>query len=133
MVFVDDVEADIKFQQTPGPAGAAYTEVSGINAQFDELAGVFSTSSVQTSRQLNETVGGMRLMSGAANAVSEFDLRTWVETWVERVLRQLIHLIKTYESDEKILAIAGLNPGPTRSTSISRPWPISTIATSPCR
>lgn len=107
MVFVDDVEADIKFQQTPGPAGAAYTEVSGINAQFDELAGVFSTSSVQTSRQLNETVGGMRLMSGAANAVSEFDLRTWVETWVERVLRQLIHLIKTYESDEKILAIAG--------------------------
>jgi FMN phosphatase YigB (HAD superfamily) len=73
---------------------------------FDELAGVFSTSSVQQSRQMNETVGGMRLMSGAANAVSEFDLRLWVETWVEPVIRQLAHLVKYYETDDRMLALS---------------------------
>ena len=106
MLLVDDM-ADVDFKSTPGPAGAAYTESSYTNAQFDELAGVFSTSSVQSNRQLNETVGGMRMMSGAANSVSEFDLRIWCETWVEPVLRQIAHLIRFWESDEKILALAG--------------------------
>lgn len=106
VVLVEDPN-DISFASTPGPTGAAYTETSVTNAMFDELAGVFSTSSVQMSRQLNETVGGMRLMNGSANAVSEFDLRMWIETWVEPVLRQLVHLVRHHESDAKILAIAG--------------------------
>lgn len=108
-IVMVDSQDDIVFQPTPGPSGASYTETSVNNALFDELSGTFSTSSVQSSRQLNETVGGMRLMSGAANAVSEFDLRMWLETWVEPVLRQIIHLIRFYESDERILAIAGQN------------------------
>lgn len=107
VLLLDDPAQDVVFQPTPGPTGAAYTETSQVNASFDELAGVFSTSSVQTSRQLNETVGGMRLMAGSSNSVSEFDLRVWIETWVEPVLRQLVHLIRFNESDEKILAIAG--------------------------
>lgn len=108
MVMVDSLD-DVALTTTPGPSGAAFTESSVNNALFDELSGSFSTSSVQSSRQLNETVGGMRLMSGAANAVSEFDLRMWIETWVEPVLRQLVHLVRFYESDERILAIAGQN------------------------
>lgn len=108
MLLVDNMD-DVLLQPTPGPTGAAFTETSVNNALFDELSGSFSTSSVQSSRQLNETVGGMRLMSGAANAVSEFDLRMWIETWVEPVLRHLVHLVRFYESDERILAIAGQN------------------------
>lgn len=108
MVLVDNMD-DIAFETTPGPSGAAFTEASVNNSLFDELSGTFSTSSVQSSRQLNETVGGMKLMSGAANAVSEFDLRMWIETWVEPVIRQLVHLIRFYESDERVLAIAGQN------------------------
>ena len=107
ILLLDDPEKDVILEPTPGPSGQSYTETSIINANFDELAGVFSTSSVQTSRQLNETVGGMRLMAGSANAVSEFDLRVWVETWVEPVLRQLVHLVKYYESNERIVLIAG--------------------------
>lgn len=106
MLLVDSID-DVQLQPTPGPSGASYTETSVNNAMFDELSGTFSTSSVQSSRQLNETVGGMRMMSGAANAVSEFDLRMWIETWVEPVLRQMVHLIRFWESDERILAIAG--------------------------
>ncbi len=106
IVTVDNLD-DVMFQQTPGPSGSSYTETSVNNALFDELSGTFSTSSVQSSRQLNETVGGMRMMSGAANAVSEFDLRMWIETWVEPVLRQVVQLIRHYESDERILALSG--------------------------
>lgn len=106
ILMLDNPE-DVILEPTPGPSGQAYTETSITNANFDELAGVFSTSSVQQSRQLNETVGGMRLMSGAANSVSELDLRVWVETWVEPVLRQLVHLVKHYETDERIVLIAG--------------------------
>ena len=108
ILMVDSLD-DVQFTPTPGPSGASYTETSVNNALFDELSGTFSTSSVQSSRQLNETVGGMRMMSGAANAVSEFDLRMWIETWVEPVLRHLVHMIRYYESDERILAIAGQN------------------------
>jgi hypothetical protein len=99
--------SDISFASVPPPPGQGYTESSVTNASFDELAGVFSTSSVQTSRQLNETVGGMRLMAGSANAVGEFDLRTWIETWAEPALRQTAHMVRFHESDPKILAIAG--------------------------
>jgi hypothetical protein len=106
VLLVDD-PTDVVFTQTPGPSGAAYTETSINNSMFDELAGVFSTSSVQSTRSLNETVGGMQLMSSAANSVSEFDLRIWVETWVEPTLRQIMHLIRYHESDEKLVKIAG--------------------------
>lgn len=106
MLLVDDL-ADVEFVSTPAPNGAAYQETSITNSNFDELAGVFSTSSVQQSRQLNETVGGMSLMSRAANSVSEFDLRIWIETWVEPVLRQIVQLIRYHESDERLVAVAG--------------------------
>lgn len=106
VLMVDSMD-DVEIVQTPGPNGSAFQETSITNSNFDELAGVFSTSSVQQSRQLNETVGGMSLMSRAASSVSEFDLRMFIETWVEPVIRQLAHLVRYYESDEKILAIAG--------------------------
>lgn len=100
---------DVSIVPTPGPSGTAFQETSITNSNFDELAGVFSTSSVQQSRQMNETVGGMSLMSRAASSVSEFDLRMFIETWVEPVIRQLAHLVRYHETDEKILALAGQN------------------------
>lgn len=98
---------DLRFDQWPGPTGQAYAEMANLNADFDDLAGTFSGSSVQTNRQLNETVGGMRMLNSSATSISEFDLRVWTETWAEPALRQVILLIQYYESDETILNIAG--------------------------
>jgi hypothetical protein len=77
-----------------------------LNADFDDQAGNFSTGSVQTNRQLGETVGGMQMMMSSANALGEFDLRVYVETWVEPVLRQIVKLEQYYESDTNIIAIS---------------------------
>lgn len=98
---------DLEFATWPNPGPQAYGDESRLNADFDDLSGVFSGSSVQTNRSLNETVGGMRLMNASAGSIKEFDLRVWVETWCEPTLRHVMHLEQYYESDETVLAIAG--------------------------
>lgn len=102
-----DSEEDVTFDQTPPVNSTAYAEMERLNVDFDDQAGQFNSGSVQTNRSLNQTVGGLNLISSSANAVQEFDLRTWVETWVEPVLGQIVKLIQHYESDEVVLGIAG--------------------------
>jgi hypothetical protein len=109
-IMVNDMEG-LEFDRTPEPSGQAYIAQQHLNADFDDLSGAFSGGSVQTSRSLNETVGGMRLLAGAANAMTEFNLRVFVETWVEPTLRQIMQSIQYYETDETVLAIAGQRAG----------------------
>jgi hypothetical protein len=106
VLLLQDV-TDVEWDRPPDVPASAYQEANYINADLDELAGAFSMSSVQSNRQMNETVGGMKLMSGAAGSVTEFDLRVWIETWVEPVMWQLLRLIEIYEDDPTVLAIAG--------------------------
>lgn len=102
---------DVTFERAPTPSGDSQMYVNILSNDFDELAGVFSNGSVQSNRMLNETVGGMQLLSASANALTEFDLRVWVETWVEPVLAQSIRCIRYYESDEVVIAVAGERAG----------------------
>jgi hypothetical protein len=106
ILMLTDME-DVEFDRPPDVPASAMNESNLLNNDFDELAGVFSNASVQSNRDMNDTVGGMKLLNQGANAITEFDLRVWVETWVEPVLYQLVKLEEYYESDEKILAIAG--------------------------
>jgi len=85
----------------------AYMEQDRVNADIDELLGAFSPSSVASNRQLNETVGGMNLLSSASSALTEYEMMVFAQTWVEPVLRQMLLLIQTYENDQTILALAG--------------------------
>jgi hypothetical protein len=78
-----------------------------LSNDFDELAGIFSQNSVESNRHVGDTVGGMQLIAGSANATSEFDLRVFVETWAEQVLSQIVMLEQYYEDDETLLAISG--------------------------
>jgi hypothetical protein len=106
VVMVKDLD-DVEFDRPQDVPPSAHTESAYINNDFDDLAGAFNQSSVQGNRQLNETVGGMRLLSGSANAITEFDLRVWVETWVEPTLKQILKFEEQYENDATILSIAG--------------------------
>jgi hypothetical protein len=106
IVLVNNAE-DVQPEQIPDVPQSAYVESQYLNADFDDLSGVFNSGSVQTNRSLNETVGGMKLLAGDANAVGEFDLAVWVETWAEPVLWDLVQLEEFYENDEKVLALCG--------------------------
>lgn len=100
---MDDVEP-IEFNDV---TASSYQEQDRLNLDFDDMAGSFSQSSVQSNRNLNETVGGMNQIVSGTNQVSGYQLRVWIETWVEPVLRQLILLEQYYEDDQVILALAG--------------------------
>ena len=62
---------------------------------------------MQSNRNLNETVGGMNILTASANKVENYQLRTWIETWAEPVLRQVTLLEQAYETDDVILSLAG--------------------------
>ena len=105
-VIMDDVNNDFKIMDTPDVTQSSYVEQDRLSVETDELLGTFSQASVQSNRSLNETVGGMNLMASGANQVQELGLRTFIETWVEPVLRTLIKLESLYETDEIVLALA---------------------------
>ena len=89
---MNDPEKDVRVISTPDVTGSSFQEQDRFNLDFDEVAGTFSTSSVASNRQLNETVGGMNLLTQGANQISEFQLRVFTETWTEPCLRQVVAL-----------------------------------------
>lgn len=107
VTLVNDVEKDVRELEFQDVTASSYKEQEVLNADFDEITGNFSQGSVQTNRRMNETVGGMELLTTDANQVGAYQLRTFVETWAEPVLRQIVLLEQAYETDEVILAVAG--------------------------
>lgn len=110
-IMVDDPINDVRIVETPDVTSSSYAEQDRLNMDFDEMLGTFSPSTVQSNRSLNETVGGMNLMSTGANTVQEYVMRTFIETWVEPVLRSLVKLEQLFETDSTILAIAAEKAG----------------------
>jgi len=110
-VMVDDPDKDVQVINTPDVTSSSYAEQDRINMDMDEILGTFSPSSVQSNRSLNETVGGMNLMSNGANQIQEYTMRIFMETWVEKVLNTLVKLEQLYETDENILMLAANKGG----------------------
>jgi hypothetical protein len=106
VTLANDVQNDVNALEFQDVTSSSYQEQDRINVDYDELTGNFSQGSIMTNRKMNETVGGMGMISNAANQITEYTLRTFTETWVEPVLRQLVKMEQKYETDEVILAIA---------------------------
>jgi hypothetical protein len=105
-VMMNDPEKDVQTVDTRDVTGSSYQEQDRLSIELDELVGSFSQSSVQSNRNLNETVGGMEAMQSGAGAVQDYGLRIFFETWVEPTLRQLVRLEQIYETDQVIMALA---------------------------
>lgn len=106
VVMVNDA-SDVDYWTPPDLPQSAFVENNILTADFDSLAGVFDASSVNTNRQLNETVGGMRLLANSVNPMADFELNVLVETWAEPVLWQIMKLEEMYENDAVVLALCG--------------------------
>ena len=104
---VNDIHNDVRIEAPPDVTASSYQEQDRLNMDFDELTGHFSSSSVGSNRQLNETVGGMNLLSSSADELTEYPLRVFVETWVKPVLKQLIRLEQRHESNKALLMLMG--------------------------
>lgn len=104
VTYAQNVNSDIRELRTQDVTRSAYEEQDRINADIDDIVGTFSGGSVSTNRRVQETVGGMNLLSADANRLEEYMIRTVTETWIEGVMRQFVALEAAYESDERILA-----------------------------
>lgn len=114
LVRANNPETDIKFDRPQDVTSSSFEEHDRLAVDFDEIMGSFSPGSVSSNRKLNETVGGLQLLSGSANAIGEYDVRVFVETWMEPVLRQLVRLEQVYETDEVLISIAASKAGAFR-------------------
>lgn len=106
VTLMQEPNEDVKIVDTPDVTGSSYQEHDRLNLDFDDLTGVFSQNSVQSNRNLNETVGGMDKLESNANQVGEYQLRVFTETWVEPVLMQLMALEREYETDERVIRLS---------------------------
>lgn len=103
----DDPNNDIRIEAPQDITASSYQEQDRINADFDELVGMFSGSSVQNNRSMNETVGGMKLLAGDADSLTEYPLMVFMVTWVLPVLKQIVRLEQTHEADPALLNLIG--------------------------
>lgn len=110
-VMMNDPEKDVHTVDTRDVTGSSYQEQDRLSVELDELVGSFSQTSVQSNRNLNETVGGMEAMSSGAGAVRDYGLRIFFETWAEPTLRQMIRLEQYFETDNTILSLAAKRAG----------------------
>lgn len=111
--------ADVRIVDYQDVTSSSYQEQDRLNVDFDEVAGAFSPASIQSNRKLNETVGGMNILTTNANQVQAYQLKTWVETWAEPVLRQVLALEQQYETDEGLLLLAAEKANLTREHGVT--------------
>ena len=98
---------DVTWEQTPTFPSAVVQMTQKMDIEFDDLSGQQNYGTINDNNNLGKTLGGLKLAAGAANAVQEFDIRVWIETWVEPVLSQIVKLEQYYESDPTVLELCG--------------------------
>lgn len=102
-----ETPADVTFEAPPQMGIAPIQMSNELNLELDDLAGQQNYGSVETNNALGKTLGGLKLAAGAANAVQEFDIRVWIETWANPALAQIVRLEQYYESDQTVLELCG--------------------------
>jgi hypothetical protein len=106
VTLLDDME-DVKEVNWNDVTPSAYQEQGRIDADMDDLVGNFSASSAQLSANAREPARKLELLQNPANTLTEYLLKTYTETFITQILRQLVMLEQHYETDDVILAIAG--------------------------
>jgi hypothetical protein len=103
----DDPTNDIREVSFQDVTQSSYAEQDRLNSDIDDLSGNFTGANNGSNGQMAETAKGMELLNGNSTILVEYMLRTYVETFIEPVLRQLVMIEKHYETDETILQLCG--------------------------
>jgi hypothetical protein len=98
---------DVTWETPPSIPQQAMVMNRELSIELDDLAGQQNYGNVEQSNALGKTLGGLKLAAGAANAVQEYDIRVWLETWAEPALAQIVRLEQYYEHDAVVLGLCG--------------------------
>lgn len=106
VVMLEDPATDVKEVTWQDVTASAYQEQQVIDSDMNDLMGNFSPAQVMADHGINAPARNMALLGQSAGTLVEYMLRTYVETFVQPVLRQLVKLEQHYETDQTILTIA---------------------------
>jgi hypothetical protein len=106
IVNVDNME-DLEIIETPDVTASSYQEEDRKRQAFDDLAGNFNPMQLHQAGAPREAQGTVRMLQGPASEMTEYMLQTYAITFVVEVLRHIVLLEQHYETDKKVLAIAG--------------------------
>lgn len=107
VVMLDDPEGDVKEVNWPDVTASSFQEHSALSMEMDELLGNFNPASLMIAGAANSPAKNMAMLSNSQGTLTEYLLRTYVETFIQPVLRMLMLLEQKYETDQTILAVAG--------------------------
>ncbi len=107
VVLLDDPVNDVREINFPDVTASAYQEQQSIDGDMNDLLGNFSAAQVMADHGINGPARNMAMLSQSSGTLVEYMLRTYTETFIQPVLRQLIKLEQAYETDDVILSLAG--------------------------
>jgi hypothetical protein len=107
VVMLDDPINDVREISWNDVTASAFQEQQGISMELDELLGNFNPASIMTQPGAqNSPARNMAMLSNSQGTLVEYLIRTYVETFVQPVLRHLVKLEQKYETDMVVLKIA---------------------------
>jgi hypothetical protein len=106
VVSFDDPVNDVREISWPDVTQSAYEEQSRIDNDMGELLGNFSPAQVMADHGINGPARNMQLLNQSSGTLVEYLLMTYVKTFVEPLLYQIMRLEQEYETDQVILAVA---------------------------
>ena len=107
IVLSDNPKEDVVQMETRDVTSSAYLEEDRNSQAFDDLAGNFSSQSMQAQRGGREPAESVARMQSGASMLTEYSLLTFSETGVRKLVELLVLLEQHYETDQTILALAG--------------------------
>jgi len=106
ITLADNVEEDVKEINWPDVTASSFQEAQHLDADLADLIGDFSPAHAQLNRRGQEPAKLAQLMSQSQSPMVMYLLGTYVMTFIEPLLRQLVMLEQEYETDQVVLAIA---------------------------
>ena len=105
-VMMEDPINDVREISWPDVTQSAYEEQGRIDNDMNDLLGNFSAGQVMADKGIQGPARNMAILQQSTGTLVEYLLKTYVETFVQPVLRQLMLLEQKYETDQTILAVA---------------------------
>jgi hypothetical protein len=109
VVMMNDPINDVREISWPDVTQSSYMEQQGLDMSMDELLGNFNPAAIMMAGAANAPARNMSMLNQSNGTLVEYLIRTYVETFVQPVLRHLILLEQAYETDRVILGLAAKN------------------------
>lgn len=107
VVMLDDPDKDVREMNWTDVTASSFEEQKALQAEMDELLGNFNPAALMMAGANNAPAKNMVMLQNNQGTLTEYLIRTYVETFIQPVLRMLMVLEQKYETDQTILALAG--------------------------